>query len=274
MGFGNWLILSQSSACCLMHAKHLGPVWACEWGQGVHGRHVAWEGRAEWLVVSSCLKNPRRPQGTKPGAGSMPSLTPQGVIPTHLLHPSLFYIRPPSPLSLGLSSHPCPQPRYPTPPSPSQPCSHPSPMPRVNKPSISCSEKEHTAFARLIHPELLSQPLPGPLARSLHPLGPASPPPEMLLSISSLPRWSQLLSLTVFSLVVYFLPFLSTSSLLLHSFPDLGLLCVASQGCPVEEGRKEAQRGAPMSPSGCLSLLSKAWDLQGKRAAVSCRSTC
>lgn len=239
-------------------------------GETWHGK-----GRAELLVVSSCLKSPRWPQATKLGAGSTPSLRPQGVIPTHLLHPSLFYIRPPSPLSLGLSSHPCPQPSYPTPPHPpSQPCSHPSPMPRVNKPSISCAEKEHTAFARLIHPELLSQPLPGPLARSLHPLGPTAPPPERLLSISSLPRWSQLLSLTVFSLVVYFLHFPSTSSLLLHSFPYLGLLWVASQGCPAEEGRKEAQSGAPMSPSGCLSLLSKAWDLQGKRAAVSCRGTC
>lgn len=155
--------------------------------------------------------------------------------------------------SLPILVHSLVTPLPPTPPS--QPCSHPSPMPRVNKLSISCSEKEHTAFARLIHPELLSQPLPGPLARSLHPLGPASPPPEMLLSISSLPRWSQLLSLTVFSLVVYFLPFPSTSSLLLHSFPDLGLLCVASQGCPAEEGRKEAQRGAPMSPLCSLSAL-------------------
>lgn len=239
-------------------------------GETWHGK-----GRAELLVVSSCPKSPRWPQATKLGAGSTPSLRPQGVIPTHLLHPSLFYIHPPSPLSLGLSSHPCPQPPYPTPPHPpSQPCSHPSPMPRVNKPSISCAEKEHTAFARLIHPELLSQPLPGPLARSLHPLGPTAPPPERLLSISSLPRWSQLLSLTVFSLVVYFLHFPSTSSLLLHSFPYLGLLWVASQGCPAEEGRKEAQSEAPMSPSGCLSLLSKAWDLQGKRAAVSCRGTC
>lgn len=167
-----------------------------------------------------------------------------------------------------------PLPTSPTPPPPSHPCSHPSLMPRVNKPSISCAEKEHTAFARLIHPELLSQPLPGPLACSLHPLGPAAPPPETLLSISSLPHWSQLLSLTVFSLVVYFLPFPSTSSLLLHSFPDWGLLWVASQGCPAEECRKEAQSGAPMSPSRCLSLLAKAWDLQGKRAAVSCSGTC
>ena len=76
--------------------------------------------------------------------------------------------------SLPILAHSLVTPLPPTPPS--QPCSHPSPMPRVNKPSISCSEKEHTAFARLIHPELLSQPLPGPLARSLQPLGPASPP--------------------------------------------------------------------------------------------------
>ena len=45
MGLGNWLILSQSPACCPMHAKHLGPMWACEWGQGVRGRDVAWGGQ-------------------------------------------------------------------------------------------------------------------------------------------------------------------------------------------------------------------------------------
>ena len=229
-------------------------------------------GQSCWLFlaarkVPAGLRPPNWVLGQHPLLGHKGSSPPTSSPPPH--------IRPPSPLSLGLSPHPCPQLCYPTPPTPpSQPCSHPSPMPRVNKPSISCAEKEHTAFACLIHPELLSQPLPGPLARSLHPLGPTAPPPERLLSISSLPRWSQLLSLTVFSLVVYFLHFPSTSSLLLHSFPYLGLLWVASQGCPAKEGRKEAQRGAPISPSGCLSLLSKAWDLQGKRAAVSCRGTC
>lgn len=47
MGFGNWLILSQLSGCCLMHAKHLAPAWACEYGQGAQSlqREVAGRGR-------------------------------------------------------------------------------------------------------------------------------------------------------------------------------------------------------------------------------------
>ena len=57
MGFGNWLILSQSSARCLMHAKHLGPVWACEWGQGVPGRDMAWGGQGR---VAGCFQLPEK----------------------------------------------------------------------------------------------------------------------------------------------------------------------------------------------------------------------
>lgn len=235
-----------------------------------------WHGRARqsgWLFptarkIPADLRAPSRMPGQCPLLRHKESSPPTSSTP-----PSFTLVLPLLSLwaSLPILAHSLVTPLPPTPPG--QPCSHPSPVPWANKPSISCSEKEHTGFARLIHPELLCQPLPGPLARSLHALGPASPPPEMLLSISSLPRWSQLLSPTVFSLVVYFLPFPSTSSLLLHSFPDLGLLCVASQGCPAEEGRKEAQRGAPCPLPGA-SLLSKAWDLQGKRAAVSCRGTC
>lgn len=134
-------------------------------------------------------------------------------------------------------------------PEQSSSCSHPSPKFRVNSHQHPMLRRNTQPLACLIHQELLSQPLPGPLVHSLHPMGPASLPPETLLSISCLPRWSQLLSLAVFSLVVYFLSLPSSHSLFLHLFLDLGLLCVAFQGCPAEGVRKDAQSSALTSPS-------------------------
>lgn len=111
----------------------------------------------------------------------------------------------------------------------------------VNKASIACTEKEHTALCTPDSPRTAFQLLPGPLACSLHPLGSAFPPPEILSSSSCLPHWSQfLLWLSSAALFIFFLSHFPTPSCSPHSW--IWVFCgLLIRTVPTEWGRKEAQ---------------------------------
>lgn len=91
--------------------------------------------------------------------------------PSPCLHPFSLHIGPPSLLSPGLLSPPLPiAPAYPTPSS--QPSAEfflqsPFSLPWVNKPSISCPDKEHIAPCKPDSPGTALPALPGSLALSI-----------------------------------------------------------------------------------------------------------